>query len=172
MIELEKTYLARELPKNLTDFEHKEIMDIYIPKNQNHPTLRIRKNGASFEITKKAPVTGTDSSKQKEDTIILTEEEFLALQKTEGKKMRKFRYRYPYEKSVAEFDVFQDDLAGLVLVDVEFETEAEKDAFEMPNFCLADVTQDKFVAGGMLCGKKYSDIENELSDFRYKKLYL
>ena len=55
-------------------------------------------------------------------------------------------------------------------VDFEFETEEEKEKFEMPEFCLADVTQENFIAGGMLAGKKYKDIEKELERFEYKKL--
>lgn len=39
----------------------------------------------------------------------------------------------------------------------------------MPDFCLADVTQEKFTAGGILAGKKYSDIEAELEKYGYKK---
>ena len=42
----------------------------------------------------------------------------------------------------------------------------------MPDFCLADVTQEKFIAGGMICGKSYEDIEKELKRFNYVKLFL
>lgn len=40
----------------------------------------------------------------------------------------------------------------------------------MPDFCLVDVTQEEFAAGGMLSGKKYQDIQNKLDQFGYKKL--
>ena len=42
----------------------------------------------------------------------------------------------------------------------------------MPDFCLADVTEEIFIAGGMLGGKKYKDIEIDLKKFNYKKLYI
>ena len=45
MIELEKTYLAKEIPQGLKDCNSKEIIDIYIPKSNAHPKIRIRKNG-------------------------------------------------------------------------------------------------------------------------------
>jgi hypothetical protein len=35
---------------------------------------------------------------------------------------------------------------------------------------LADVTQEEFIAGGWLAGKKYSDIESFLNKYNYKKL--
>jgi len=172
MIELERTYLLKEIPKNLKQFKFKEIIDIYIPKSDAHPVLRIRKNGNKFEMTKKQPVKGTDSSCQEEQTIILNQEEFNELNKIDGKKVRKLRYIYEYKGRIAEVDVFQDLLKGLILVDFEFENLDEMNSFKMPEFCLAEVTQEKFTAGGMLCGKSYKDIENELMKFNYKKFVL
>jgi adenylate cyclase len=170
MIELEKTYLAKELPIGLGDCEHKEIIDIYLPKESEHPVLRLRKNGDRYEMTKKEPVKGNDSSKQLEQTIVLKKDEFEALQKVPGKRVAKERYLYPYQGVMAEIDVFKEDLQGLVIVDVEFEEEAKKDTFQIPDFCLLDVTQEKFLAGGMLCGKKYADIKTLLDKLGYSKL--
>ena len=174
MIEIEKTYLAKYLPDNLKNYEYKEIVDIYLPTEHEHPTLRIRKTGDSFEMTKKEPVKGRDSSRQLEQTITLREDEYRELAANiKGKRFRKLRYRYPHNNGLtAEFDVFQDDLKGLVIIDFEFETVEAKDNFPMPDFCLADVTQEKFIAGGMLCGKKYQDIEKELEKYNYQKLSL
>lgn len=169
MIELEKTYLAKYIPDGLSDCPHKEIFDIYFPQSAEHPVLRLRKNGNKFEMTKKEPIDG-DTSRQEEQTIILTEAEFVALSQVAGKRVRKIRYEYPWGKYIAEVDVFQDDLAGLVLVDVEFPTVEEKENFSMPEFCLADVTSAKFTAGGMLCGKGYVDIETELERWGYEGL--
>lgn len=168
-IELEKTYLVKEIPKDLINFSYKEIIDIYIPKN-THPVLRLRKKGDSFEITKKQPLRDGDSSAQEEHTIKLSEEEFNSLAKTEGKSVRKIRYNYVYKGISSEIDVFHGDLAGLVLVDFEFKNVADKNKFVMPDFCLADVTQEKIFAGGMLCGKRYEDIEVKLEKFGYKAL--
>ena len=39
----------------------------------------------------------------------------------------------------------------------------EKDAFVAPDFCLVEVTQELFIAGGMLCGKRYADRTSCLS---------
>lgn len=169
-IELEKTYLAKRLPEGLKSLPHMEIIDIYIPADEAHPCLRIRKRGDRFEITKKVPVNGIDASAQTEHTIKLTETEFNALSTVKGKKARKIRYEYVHEGNKGEIDVFQDDLAGLVLVDFEFTDESKKEAFGKPEFCLIDVTQDKAFAGGMLCGKRYSDIEGRLNELGYKKL--
>ncbi len=121
-------------------------------------------------ITKKQPIQEGDASHQLEQTIPLTNEEFDDLAKLQGKRVRKERYLYRYGGRTAEIDVFKDGLEGLVLVDFEFGTVEEKGSFRMPDFCLAEVTQQTFLAGGMLCGKKYSDIEKKLAEFNYSKI--
>ena len=68
--------------------------------------------------------------------------------------------------------MFQDGLEGLVLIEFEFRTEDAMRSFVMPEFCLADVTDEKFIAGGSLAGKTYQDIEENLNTFGYKKLSL
>jgi CYTH domain-containing protein len=169
-IELEKTYLVKHLPEDLAGFPHKEIIDIYVPRENQHPILRIRRKGNLFEITKKQPRTEADASEQEEHTIKLSGDEFSALAAIKGKRIRKTRYDYRRDGIKAEIDVFQDDLAGLALADFEFSDPAEKDSFKMPEFCLADVTNDETFAGGMLCGKKYSDIESNLNRLGYRRI--
>lgn len=172
MIEIEKTYLAKYFPLNLEKYESKEVVDIYISNETNHPNLRIRKNGNNFEITKKRPVKGNDASIQKEQTIPLTKKEFDFLEKITNKKTIKTRFFYPIKNGLAQFDVFKGKLKGLVLIDIEFKTKNIKNDFEMPDFCLTEVTQENFIAGGKLYGKSYKEIEKELKKFNYKKLYL
>ncbi|MFS6779579.1 CYTH domain-containing protein, partial [Staphylococcus aureus] len=135
-----------------------------------HPSLRIRKKGNSFEITKKQPLDESDSSEQSEHTIKVTEEEYNSLIQIKGKKVSKIRYDYNYNGINAEIGVFQDELKGLVLVDVEFTDSNSKDAFKMPDCCLLDVTQDDTFAGGLLCGKKYKDIEDHLKKLGYSPI--
>lgn len=171
--EFELTFLAKKLPEGFSkSLPSKEILDIYIPRSIEHPILRIRKNGDSYEITKKQPVSGTDSSHQTENTIPLTKEEFEDLSTLPGKRLRKIRYFYSENRIDYEIDVFKDDLEGLVVVDVEFDSNEQKAEFSAPAWVLADVTQDKFIAGGMLCGRSYDDIEAELQSRNYQKIIL
>lgn len=173
MVELEKTYLIKEIPGNLRKCERKEIVDVYIPKSSEHPKLRLRKYGDRYELTKKEPVVDGDASRQEEQTVILDREEFDDISRQiDGKKTHKIRYCYNYKDKIAEIDVFQGDLLGLVLVDFEFVSLEDKNSFLMPDFCLADVTQETFLAGGMLCGKSYDDIKKDLEKFNYVKLFL
>ncbi len=169
-IELERTFLLKKLPKSLKNCKSEEVLDIYIPKSAPHPVLRIRRKGDIFEITKKSPVAENDSSEQEEQTITLSEKEFTELSTISGKRVKKTRYYYPVDNRIAEIDIFLDDLKGLALVDFEFSSTEEKTKFQMPDFCLADVTQEGFLAGGLLAGKKYLDIEPFLKKYNYQKI--
>ena len=170
-IELERTFLAKYLPEDLENHSSKEMQDSYIPKESRHPILRIRKNGDKFTITRKYPKDGKDISVMIEETINLSEEEYKSMQQIDGKEHQKIRYQYPTKDAkVCEIDVYQGALKGLVLVDFEFDTIEEKDNFSPPDFCLVEVTQEEFIAGGYLCGKSYEDIEQGLQKYNYKKI--
>jgi CYTH domain-containing protein len=170
MEEIELTYLLKTFPDGIENSSRKEILDIYIPAVAEHPTLRIRKRGEVCEITKKEPIHGKDSSHQLETTIPLSKDEFEELNQLKGKRVRKMRYEYRENGVRYEIDIFQDELAGLVLVDIEFDSLEEKKNFIPPEWCLAEVTQEKFLAGGMVCGKRYADLQPHLDKFGYKKI--
>ncbi|MDD2870901.1 MAG: hypothetical protein PHS49_02825 [Candidatus Gracilibacteria bacterium] len=182
MLELENTYLLKEFPKGFFEYLEKgeskyvkgkkEIIDIYLPIESKHPKIRIRKNGEKYEITKKFPLNEGDASVQKEQTINLTESEFNIFNKLCGKKVHKIRYLYDYNGKIAEIDIFMGDLKGLIVVDFEFIDELEKNNFVMPSFCLADITQEEFIAGGMIAGKKYSDLNIYLEKYGYKEFII
>ena len=170
-IEYELTFLAKYIPEQITNVIPKTITDFYIPeKNAIHPHLRIRAKGNSYEITKKIPINDLDSSEQTEHTIVLTKEEYEDLTKNCRRVVTKDRYHAQIHSFPADVDVFKGELAGLVLIDFEFTTKAQKDAFIAPDICLADVTQEEFIAGGILAGKSYADISHKLNEFKYKKL--
>ncbi len=174
-IELEKIFLIKEFPADFKNSEHIEIIDIYVPQEADHPHLRIRKLGERCEMTKKSPIKEGDSSAQYEQTIKLSPEEFETFSKIDGKKLRKYRYYYPWfsgnvKGKKAEIDVYLDDLSGLCVADFEFDSLEDKSNFMMPDFCLSEVTQEEFIAAGMLAGKKYEDLKPYLEKYHYKKL--
>lgn len=160
--EFEATYLVKELPEAVYRAPHEEILDIYIPVTIEHPILRVRQLGARYEITKKHPLREHDASHRIENTIPLTESEFTALADIPGKRVLKTRYYYVEEEVEYQVDMFKERLEGLVLVAVEFKEAKERNAFTSPSWFGADVTQEKWVAGGMLCGKSYDDIRADL----------
>lgn len=170
MVELEKTYLAKYLPADLKKYPKKEIVDIYFPYASSHPIIRLRKRGLNFRLTKKAPIDKNDSSRQFENTIELSKQEYNSFKQIIGKKIEKTRYYYKYKSRTAEIDVFKKDLKGLVVVDFEFANRSEMKNFKMPTFCLVEVTQQNFIAAGKLAGRKYSQIRKFLDKLNYKKI--
>lgn len=170
-LELELTYLAREIPSGVQGSEPTRLVDIYIPADPDiHSRLRLRQKDDSYEATKKIPLSEDDVSSQIEYTIPLEQLEFDALSTVSDKRVVKDRYNITIDGVAAEVDVFRGILEGLVVIDFEFDSELAKESFTPPTECLADVTQEDFIAGGNLAGKSYSDIEHELERFGYIKL--
>ena len=65
------------------------------------------------------------------------------LPKADGLVISKTRYLIPYETYTIELDVFEGDLAPLIMAEVEFENEKEALSFTPPAWFDQDVTQDK-----------------------------
>ncbi|HVU59888.1 MAG TPA: hypothetical protein VHC98_03575 [Candidatus Saccharimonadales bacterium] len=169
-IELELTYLAGHVPEEIKNATPMAMRDIYVPVSAAHPRLRIRRRGDTYEITKKQPIAAGDASRQLEQTIPLESAEFNALSQAPGRVIEKDRYAVTIEGRQAEVDVFRGALEGLVLIDFEFPSEAAQQAFTPPACCLADVTQESFIAAGLLAGKTYEDIAPKLAAYGYQRL--
>lgn len=171
-LEIELTFLASRLPKEIMGTAPKRLVDIYIPEDSSFPIVRLRQKGSEFEITKKVAVREGDFSSHIEHTIALTKDEFDALQKSSNRTVEKDRYCVKIDGFPAEVDIFRGELLGLIMIDFEFENEEARALFHIPACCLADVTQEKFVLGGQLAGKSYADIQKELDSFNYQRLSL
>lgn len=140
----------------------------HFPEDPNiHAQLRVRRRDERYEITKKLPVEAGDASAHVEHTIPLTEAEYTSLRDASSRKIYKERYKTTIDGYSAEIDIFRGLLSGLVLVDFEFGSEAERVAFEPPECCLTEVTQQEFLAGGVLSSTSYTDISRKLARLGY-----
>jgi len=171
MIELERelTFLINKLPTDLDKFPSKIIEDNFLPRAADHPVIRIRRNGDKLCITKKYPAGAEnggsgDSSHMIEHTISLSRDEYDALNSYDGKRFKKRRFAYEIDGYAAELDVYLAGLVGLVVIDFEFSSEKAMRNFKKPDFVGADITQDHSLAGGMLCGKTYADLDQHLRE--------
>lgn len=169
-IELEKTYLAKAITPQIVDAPSQIIIDRYMPADAVHPIIRLRANGSKYELTKKQPVDGKDSTKQHEHTIPLTKTEYRLFSRLPAKYFVKRRYTCKLGGYDAQVDVYEGELEGLVVIDFEFANEAGMAAFRPPDICLADVSQEAFIAGGVLAGKSYQDIEPFLKKYNYQPI--
>jgi len=172
MIEYERTFLAAYIPQDIESFPSKEISDNQIPKESENTQLRIRKIGEEYKITKKTPLRKNDKSECKEETIELSEWEYTALNKYDGKKLRKQRYYYPRMWKEIEIDIFKDELSWLVMIDIEYEKKDAMIDHPLPDFCAKEITKREDFVGWRICGKSYQDLEPILESLGYKKLAL
>ncbi|MCA9328151.1 hypothetical protein KC959_00105 [Candidatus Saccharibacteria bacterium] len=168
--EIELTFLAAELPKEIKASAPLCIVDTYIPEKHDFSPLRIRKRGNVHELTRKMPIKKDDYSAHEEITIPLEEDVYIDMLRLSKKSVTKDRYVVKIDDYYAHVDVFKERLQGLVLIEFEFKSKEEIDGFEVPNSCLVDVTQDRTILGGQIAGKSYEDIEPWLKSKGYKKL--
>ena len=82
---------------------------------------------------------------REEYNLPLTQEGYEHLKpKTDGILIAKKRYLIPLtEKWTIELDIFEGELSGLILAEVEFETEEEANHFTPPEWFGEDVTFSK-----------------------------
>lgn len=136
-MEIERKYLLKELPENLDTYPHRQLEQGYLC---TAPVVRIRRDDDKYELTYKS---GGMMVRQ-EYNLPLTKTSYEHLrEKIDGRLIAKKRYMIPYEKYTIELDVFENDLAPLVLAEVEFETEEQANSFTPPDWFGEDVTFSK-----------------------------
>lgn len=159
VIEIEKTFLVKNIPFDLSPFLSEIIHQGYISSTSS--PLRIRQKGSKFELTKKIPLKEGDFSSAEEINIDLTKYEFDKLWPLVERSLEKIRYRIPLTNNLtAELDVYQGNLKGLMFVEVEFSSENEMNHFIPPTWFGVDVTQEDFSANSFLAGKSFEDIKS------------
>ena len=148
-MEIERKFTIRSLPKDLNQYECKELEQGYLC---THPVVRVRKsekNGeASYILCYKSKLgleKKEDATAQvcREEEMPLTKESYeKLLSKVDGRVITKTRYLIPYDVYTIELDVFAGELAGLVFAEVEFSDEEASATFAVPDWFAEDVTFD------------------------------
>lgn len=134
-MEIERKYLIKKLPDHLENYPCRLIEQGYL---NTSPVIRIRRDDDRFELTYKSG----GLMAREEYNLPLTEDAYLhLLSKIDGRLIRKRRYMIPIGESLtAELDVFDGDLAPLVLAEVEFPDLDSAEAFLPPEWFGEDVT--------------------------------
>ena len=135
-MEIERKYLVNTLPSNLNQYESKKIAQGYLC---TAPVVRIRRSNDKYYMTYK----GEGLMVREEYNLPLTKEAYEhMLSKIDGILIEKTRYLIPLHDSlVAELDVFEGNLAPLVLVEVEFASVEAANSFCPPDWFGEDVTE-------------------------------
>ena len=137
-MEIERKFLVKELPESLETYEQKCISQGYMCTN---PVVRIRRSNDEYFLTYK----GRGKMVREEHEFPLTAEAYEhMLPKIDGILIEKVRYLIPLSDGhTAELDIFQGVLAPLRLVEVEFASVEEAEAFVAPEWFGDDVTNSK-----------------------------
>ena len=137
-MEIERKYLIRRLPENLSQYQCKKIAQGYICTN---PVVRIRKSDDEYYLTYK----GKGLMAREEYNLPLTQDGYEhMLPKIDGRLIEKSRYLIPLDgKPTAELDIFEGDLAPLIIVEVEFDSLDAANSFIPPEWFGEDVTESR-----------------------------
>ena len=136
-MEIERKFLIRALPEDLSSCPHTEIEQAYLSVN---PVVRVRMDGDRYYLTYK----GSGKMAREEYNLPLSEAAYRhLLEKKDGRVIRKTRYRIPLSPYTVELDLFHGEFEGLLLAEVEVPTVEEAVAFKMPDWFLKDVTEDR-----------------------------
>jgi adenylate cyclase len=137
--EIERKFLVRQMPADLTSLPQAEILQGYLVSLDNGLQVRLRKTGERYSLTYKR---GTGNVREEREVELNAEQFEVLWPATQGKRLVKTRYEMPFGENVVEIDVYHEKHEGLVVAEVEFDTEEASKKFEPPDWLGADVTGD------------------------------
>lgn len=135
-MEIERKYLIErdKLPICYSKYPYREIEQAYLC---TEPVVRVRRSDDEYYMTYKSKGLMV----REEYNLPLTRESYEHLfAKADGAVIKKKRYLIPYEDRTIELDIFEGNHEGLILAEVEFETEDMANVFTAPDWFGEDVT--------------------------------
>ena len=136
-MEIERKFLVDRLPEHLEQYDTQQLEQAYLCTD---PVVRVRRQGDEYILTYK----GKGHMVREEYNLPLNEQAYEhLLDKADGTVIRKRRTRIPWQSYMIELDIFEAPFEGLMLAEVEFETELEAVAFIPPEWFGRDVTFEK-----------------------------
>ena len=135
-MEIERKFLVREMP-DLNGVAHSEIKQGYFSIN---PEKRVRKMDNLYFVTEKGE---GDMVREEREYEIDEKSAILLFQSSKTYIIEKTRYYLPFESHTIELDIYKGRHEGLVVAEVEFESEGEALSFTPPHWFGEDITKDK-----------------------------
>jgi CYTH domain-containing protein len=117
-----------------------------------------------LKLTRKAE--STSPYFQTISRILLSPGEHALFDSLPGYRLRKVRHYHHDRDRVFSIDVFEGELAGLVLCETEADGLDELVAIEPPVYVEREVTEDLFFTGGNLCRITRADLLRKLATFK------
>ena len=145
-MEIERKFIPARLPENLEQYKFKKIAQAYLCTS---PVVRIRRSNDDYYLTYKS---GGLMARQEVEVPLTKAAFYHMLPKADGRIISKTRYLIPLEGGLtAELDIFDGDLEGIRLVEVEFESEEQALAYQAPEWFGKDVTMDGRYHNSYMC---------------------
>lgn len=149
-IEVERRFLLDNLPSGLnTESIHHRIKDNYIPDTR----LRLRRVESpsgeviALKLGQKYRAPHQQAYQSVMTNIYLNADEYRILAQLGGRFVTKRRYPYIYSGELFSIDIFEGNLKGLILMEIEKPTDQEILSLQVPEFALREVTDDPFFSG-------------------------
>lgn len=140
MVEIERKFLVINRDFILESSENFRIVQGYLNSNPER-TVRVRVKGDKGFLTIKGKGNESGMSRfEWEKEIIISEAEALLLLCEKGA-IDKIRYNVMYENHLFEVDVFFGENEGLIVAEIELQSENE--TFSKPNWLGEEVTSDE-----------------------------
>ena len=143
--EIERKFKVKKVPQEILDtIEPLELVQTYLeaPEGQERRVRAI--NNERFVITVKQPLPNNPLTRIENEREITEEDYNLFLHQQKGTQIKKKRYKVPANNGlVYEIDIYEGELDGLMVVEVEFPTEEMANNFEKPDWFGRDVTSNK-----------------------------
>jgi adenylate cyclase len=137
-MEVERKFLVGELP-DLAATDSDEIEQGYLAIGSDGE-VRVRQKGERLVLTAKR---GSGLSRD-EAEVELDQASFSELWPlTEGRRLHKRRHVVPHGDLKIEVDIYEGDLEGLCVAEIEFASEEEAKSFDPPDWLGEDVTGDE-----------------------------
>jgi adenylate cyclase len=128
-IEIERKFAVERTPQGLDAYPCEPIAQGYLAVEEGRREVRVRRRGGRLLLTVKSEA----GEVRGEEEVELSEEQFERLWPlTSGRRVSKRRYRIPHGPLTVEVDLYEGELEGLVVAEVEFESEEQGRAFEPP----------------------------------------
>ena len=158
-MEIERKFLVGKLPENLEQYPCSYIEQAYI---STQPVIRVRRKNDQYILTCK----GKGLLAREEHELFLSQEEYQSLlARIEGRIITKKRYQISYQAHTIELDVFEGDLAPLLIAEVEFESEKSALEFQPPEWFGEEVTYNVAYTNAALSRE---DKPNQIRPGRYR----
>ncbi|MGC9219965.1 MAG: CYTH domain-containing protein [Solirubrobacteraceae bacterium] len=138
-VEVERRWLVTDPPAELRSVPAQHIQQGYLVIGDDGAEVRLRHRSGRHTLTVKSGVGLIRTERE----IELSGEQFQALwPATEGARLQKRRYALPADGLTIELDVYEAQLAGLMIAEVEFSDPWAAQAFTVPAWFGRELTSD------------------------------